>query len=303
MLLRNGNKKIGLVLGSGGARGLAHVGAVKALIEYGVRPSVIVGTSFGAIVGAAIASGRFGVLDFTARNVDLARAVGVFFEFGVHRDGLIKGKRVMDFLGQILPDCSIEELPIPFAVLATDIETGEPVVIDKGKVLQAVRASISIPGVFTPVRRGKRILVDGGISSPVPVSTAMAKGADFVVAINVDNSLKCPYQTRRLPGVISKALDFTAKIKSELSDKIAHKGASLDGLLSGYESGYGFFDILMKTTRICEDRIAREELLSYPADLLIEPAVGDIPTLDFARSDDAIQAGYDAAVEALEKLY
>lgn len=303
MPLRNGNKKIGLVLGSGGARGLAHVGAVKALIEYGVRPSVIVGTSFGAIVGAAIASGRFGVLDFTARNVDLSKAVGVFFEFGIHRDGLIRGKRVMDFLEKILPDCNIEELPIPFAALATDIETGEPFVIDRGKVSHAVRASISIPGVFTPVRRGKRLLVDGGISSPVPVSTARAMGADVVVAINVDNSLKCPYQTRRMPQAMVKAANFTTKIRKELKEKIASRYTELDGLLSGKETGFGFFDILMKTTRICEDRIAREELLSHPADLLIEPAVGDIPTLDFARSDDAIQAGYDAAVEALEKLY
>lgn len=303
MPLRNGNKKIGLVLGSGGARGLAHVGAVKALVEYGVRPSIVVGTSFGAIVGAAFASGRFGVLDFTARNVDLSKAVGVFFEFGIHRDGLIRGKRVMDFLEKILPDCNIEELPIPFAALATDIETGEPFVIDRGKVSHAVRASISIPGVFTPVRRGKRLLVDGGISSPVPVSTARAMGADVVVAINVDNSLKCPYQTRRMPQAMVKAANFTTKIRKELKEKIASRYTELDGLLSGKETGFGFFDILMKTTRICEDRIAREELLSHPADLLIEPAVGDIPTLDFARSDDAIQAGYDAAVEALEKLY
>lgn len=292
------NTGLGLVLGSGGARGLAHIGVAQVLAERGLIPDVIVGTSIGSVVGAAIAAGRMDRIERFADEIDLAKAAGLFFEFGVHRDGFIKGTRIMECLGRLLPDCAIEDLPIRYAAVATDIGTGEPVVFDKGSLLTAIRASISIPGVFTPVKRGSRQLVDGGISSPVPIITARLMGAEKVIAVNVDNGRVCPYNTPSDFG-IEKAANVAKNVTARLRSSLGSRIPKLEKLLAGAPSGFGFFDIMLKTVRICEDRIALEEIETNPPDLLIEPAVGDIRTLDFTRADDAIRAGRDAAESAL----
>lgn len=287
--------KLGLVLGSGGARGLAHIGVAQVLAERKLTPDVIVGTSIGSIVGAAIAAGTMDRIECFAEEIDIARAAGLFFEFGMHRDGFIKGTRVMKCLAKLLPDCDIRDLPIRFAAVATDIATGEPVVFDKGSLLSAIRASISIPGVFTPVKIGSRQLVDGGVSSPVPIGTARSMGAETVIAVNVDNSGCCPY--RSVPGngmqkAADKAKDVSARLKAKLEERMPKLGK----LLSGSPSGFGFFDIMLKTVRFCENRIALEEIESNPPDVLIEPAVGDVGTLDFTRAADTIHAGRDAVL-------
>lgn len=290
--------KLGLVLGSGGARGLAHIGVAQVLAEKNLKPDVIVGTSIGSVVGAAIAAGTMDRVERFAAEIDLARAAGLFFEFGMHRDGFIKGKKVMECLGKLLPDCAIEDLPIRYAAVATDIGTGEPVVFEKGSLLTAIRASISIPGVFTPVKIGSRQLVDGGVSSPVPIITARDLGADKIIAVNVDNSDACPYNSRADHGIQKAAVmakDMSARIKTKIEERIPKLGK----LLEGSPSGFGSFDIMLKTVRFCENRIAIDEIASNKPDVLIEPPVGDIPTLDFARAADAIRAGRDSAESAL----
>lgn len=290
-----GKGPVGLVLGSGGARGISHLGVFRVLAERGVRPDIIVGSSIGSIAGALLASGRVPDAERAIETMDMGKMAGLFFEFGLHRDGLLAGRKVMDFIGRLLPDIAIEELPVRFAAVATDIETGEMVTIDRGRLLNAIRASIAIPGVFTPVSRGRRRLVDGGLSSPVPVALARKMGARRVVAVNIDNPKACPYHTVRYPRAVSRAIDFSDRIRERLSLNMP----ALEGALSPKKPDLGLFDILLKTVRIAEDRIAAAELAATPPDILIEPAVGDIPTLDFARCDDALQAGYDAAVAAL----
>ena len=289
---------IGLALGSGGARGLAHLGVLEFLEEKGIRPTVVAGASMGAIVGAAYAAGRLDDARRVVDNLDVTRAAGLFIEFGVHRSGFIEGRRVMEFLARFIPDVLIEDLPIRFAALATDIETGEAVVIDRGKLLTAVRASLSIPGLFTPVRRGRRLLVDGGLSSPVPVATARKLGAGNVVAVNVDNAASCPYNTRRLPKVVDRAIDLSDRIRAGIRRNLPASMPVLSSALSGLQTGVGLFDVMLKTMRICEDRIAHAELAATLPDLLVEPPVGDIATLDFTRADDAVRAGHDAAAAA-----
>ena len=288
---------VGLVLGSGGARGFAHMGVFRALAERAVAPGVIVGSSIGSIAGALLAAGRVADAERAIEAMDAGRMAGLFFEFGLHRDGLLAGKKVMDYIGRLLPDIAIEDLPVRFAAVATDIETGEMVAIDRGRLLNAIRASIAIPGVFTPVRRGRRRLVDGGLSSPVPVALARAMGAGRVIAVNIDNTKVCPYHTNRYPKVVNRALDFSDRLRERLSRNVP----LLEETLRPPKPGLGLFDIVLKTVRIAEDRIAASEIASTPPDLLIEPAVGDIATLDFARCDDAIRAGYDAASAALKR--
>lgn len=280
------NEAIGIALGSGGARGLAHVGILEVLQGRGLKPAFVAGTSMGALVGAAYAAGRFEALREAVATLDVAGAASLFLDFSIGGAGLVKGERVMAFFGKIVPDVPIESLPLPFAAVATDIATGETVVISRGRLLPALRASISIPGVFTPVRRGTRLLVDGGISSPVPVEAVRALGARRVLAVNVDGGPPCPYATHRLPQVVNKAIGFGEKIRGQIRDEL--------GLVAS-KGRMGLVEMLMKTTRICEDRIAQWEVERAAPDWLLEPAVGDIPTLDFSRIDDAIQAGRDAA--------
>lgn len=279
---------LGLALGSGGARGFAHVGVAKALAERGIVPAAIAGTSMGAIVGASLAAGTFDTLLSLLAKLDMGDATALFMDFSFGKPGLVKGDKVMDFLSTFIPDVTFDKLEIPFAVMATDISTGKAVTLSRGKVLPAVRASISIPGVFTPVKRGSLVLVDGGLSSPVPVDTVRNLGATAVLAVNVDGGPPCPYNSRRLPAVVNRVIGFGEKLRTSFFEEVGRK-------IGIPERGIGLVDMLAKTTRICENRIAALEIANSAPEWLLEPAVGDVPTLDFSRVDDAIRAGYEAA--------
>ena len=283
-----GEPGLGVALGSGGARGLAHVGVIQALLERGVEPDFAAGSSMGAVIGAAYAAGTFDRLVETLDSMDAAGAAALFLDVGFMKPGLVTGRRVMDFVAAFVPDTTFESLRIPFTVMATDLRTGDPVCISRGKLLPAIRASISIPGVFTPVRRGGALLVDGGVSSPVPVAAVRGLGAKRVLAVNVDNGRDCPYESHRLPPVVNKAFGVGEKVRKAVWREF--------GLLRS--GGGSLMDVLSRTVRICEDRIAQWETAREKPDLVLEPAVGNIPTMDFTRVDDAVRAGREAA-EAL----
>ncbi len=288
-LPRRGEAGLGIALGSGGARGLAHVGVIQALLERGIEPGFISGTSMGALVGAALAAGTFEKLVAAVADMDAASAAALFFDVGFLKPGLVTGRRVMDFVSDFVPDATFEDLERPFAVMATDLLTGAPVRISRGRLLPAIRASISIPGVFTPVRRGSALLVDGGVSSPVPVAAVRALGAKKVIAVNVDNGLRCPYETHRLPAAVNAAICVGERLREVMRRELGFSGRGAAASLA---------DVLSRTVRICEDRIAQWETVRENPDWTLEPAVGNIPTMDFTRVDDAIRAGRDA-VDAL----
>ncbi len=287
---------LGLVLGSGGARGWAHVGVLKALRERGIQPDIVVGTSIGSIIGAVYAEGKLDEAIKFAGNMDKTRAIRLFLEIGLHRDGLLSGVRVMECLKRFITTERIENLPLPFAAVATDLDTGMPVVLHSGSVLDAIRASISIPGIFTPVKRRGATLVDGGLSSPVPVSLARQMGATDVIAVNIDSMKKCPYGGKHARGN-SGPSEFSMRMMENLRGNLP----ALADFFDGMRSGMALPDVLLKTTRIAEYRIAKEELSRTPPELLIEPAVGDIATMDFSRADDAIRAGYEETLAALDR--
>ena len=164
------NKQIGLALGSGSARGLSHIGVIRALEEAGIKVDCIVGTSIGALIGSVYASGKLEALEKVYLDFDWKK-IAYFFDVVFPKSGLIDGNKVTDFVREYVHAETIEHLPLPFQVVATDIATGKEIWIDQGDVIEAVRASLSVPGIFTPVRRNGRILVDGGLVNPVPVST------------------------------------------------------------------------------------------------------------------------------------
>ncbi len=181
-------EKIGLVLGSGSARGWAHIGILQALEELAIRIDCVAGSSIGALVGAVYASRGIEQLKEVVVHLDRRQLLSLL-DVGLRHAGLIDGKRVADELREQIRQPEIQSLNLLFRAVATDLNTGEEVVLDHGDVIEAVRASISIPGVFTPVARGDRLLVDGGLTNPVPVSLARALGADFVIAVDVNHDL------------------------------------------------------------------------------------------------------------------
>ena len=184
--------KLGIALGSGSARGWAHIGVLLALAEHGIAPDFIAGCSMGAMVGAAFAAGRIGQLETWALSLDWKRVVGLL-DLGL-RGGLIKGERLLDmFQGQFV-ECQFSELALPFAAVATDLATGKELWLREGKVSDAVRASCTVPGLFQPVLRDGRYVVDGSVVNPIPVSLCRAMGAEVVIAVDLGS-----HMDRRFP--------------------------------------------------------------------------------------------------------
>ena len=262
-----GKKKIGLALGGGAARGLAHIGVLKVLERMGIVPQMIAGTSIGSIIGAIY-----------AKELDADRLEQYAMEWSrwktaqlldpaLPRVGLIKGKKVEAILDSYLGEESFSDLKVPFACVAVDIDTGEEVVIREGKVASGVRASISIPGIFLPVEREGRLLVDGGLVNPVPVSTVREMGADFIIAVNVLPHPEC---------------------------RLLQQG---EGDLS---RGLNIFAILMQTVNISANLIARVSLEG--ADLVIEPDLCLVSPTDFHLASEYISKGMEAAERVLSTV-
>ncbi len=252
---------IGLALGGGAARGWAHVGVLEALDAAGIVPQCIAGTSIGALVGAVHASGGIDGVRSLVESIDWRRMLSLVDPV-LPRTGLIDGRRLEELVRAHVRESRIEDLPIPFRAVATDLTHASEVVFDQGDVAEAVRASVSVPGLFTPVRLEDRTLVDGGLLNPVPVSVARKMGADFVIAVDINPSVEGerPYSPENLLGV------------------------------------------LISTVALTEVATTRMRLAEEPPDVLIRPAVGHIKFLDFTRAKEAVQAGHDAARAVLAPL-
>lgn len=305
--MRRKHKRIGLALGSGGARGWAHIGVINAIREAGLDVYAVAGTSMGSLVGAAFASGKLEDLHRVALNLDWRQVLAMMVEFSLPRSGLIDGARIVDFVrGHVLPT-DIENLPMPFAAVATDIETGEEVVMRTGSVTDAVRASIAIPGLITPLVTSKHVLVDGGLVNPLPVDVARDLGADFIIAVDITRS--------PLPGRSASAVTTTGSNLAKLQngtrrffDKLNipdfdFNARSLPKQLTAGDDTPNVFEIYGNMMRIFQRQITSIRLKLDPPDLLIQPDVQDISTMEFHRAEDAIKAGYEAARKALDTVF
>jgi len=256
-------KRIGLALGGGAARGLAHIGVLQVLERKGIVPQMIAGTSMGALVGALYAK------DLDANRIE-SYAMGwsrwktaQLFDLVLPKSGLIKGRRVENILDSLLGEVTFSDLKTAFACVATDIETGEEVVFREGPVLTAVRASISIPGIFEPVEGNERILVDGGLVNPVPVSVVKEMGADLVIAVNV-------------------ITDLAEKVRQHSQE--GHRAINI-------------FEILTQSLYVFSHHIVKDSLAG--ADIVIEPHVAHIDAADFHRAAECISEGVKAAETAI----
>ena len=306
--------KIGLVLGSGGARGWAHVGAINCLIRNQIPIACMAGTSAGALFGAAFAAGRHDLTQALSDTLDWRRMFELFVDINLPRSGLLSGRRIQRLLKELTGDSAFDTLNLPFAVVATDLKTQQEVVLDTGLVDQAVRASIAIPGIFTPVVRNGCLLVDGGLVNPLPVSVARAMGADFIIAVDVNLNMRvaAPPSPVSLPAAPQAEIasgvggDRFAAWHQRFDDWAAKlpplRQASRAVLAHWFKAGAdsaSIFDVLAQTLRLVENQTTRTRLALEPPDLLVQPAVGHIQTLEFHRAREAVAAGDSAMEEAL----
>lgn len=279
------------MLGSGAARGWAHVGVLRTLERVGVRPDVVCGTSVGALVGAAYASGNFerfceGTTGMRRRDLLSFADVG----FG---GGLLKGQRFMSFVGRGLDDQPIEELPLPFAAVATSLESGAEVWLRKGSTLNAVRASLAMPGLFTPVVTEDGILVDGALVNPVPVSLARAMGADVVIAVDLSH------------GIVGRNL-VVGDADASAADEAGWLRRSLHRLwpssVGDEQPAPSLLGVIMSSLDIMQVRITRSRMAGEPPDVIVAPRLAHVGLLDFDRADEAIEEGERAMEAALGSL-
>jgi len=263
--------KIGLALGSGAALGLAHIGVIKALREADIPIDMIAGTSMGALVGACYAAdGEIEDVEEVALSTNLHKIRHLLDpKFTLIRVGFLSGNRVEKFLKPIIGDRDIRDCKIPYAAVATDIHSAKQVIITKGSLLKAVRASISIPVVFVPVKYEGRYLVDGGALNPVPADVVKSMGATFVIAVNV---LTDPNKRQHL--------GLTGDIKSRRAP--------------------GMMNTLIQSIYMMEYEIFRASILK--ADIMIEPDVSNIEVYEFHRGLEAIEAGHKAAVAVIPEI-
>jgi NTE family protein len=284
--------RLGLALGSGSARGWAHIGVIRALEERGIKPDLVCGSSIGALVGAAYASGELQRLEAWATGLTWTTVVRLMDL--TWRGGLIRGTRLFTLFASIFEDREIDELPVPYGAIATELSSGRELWLRHGKVLDAVRASCAMPGLFTPVVRDGAVLVDGGLVNPVPVSMCRALGADIVLAVDLSWGKLGPYRRGKDTDVEPKQeASWIGRIRPDWL-----KGKPRSDEAPDIPS---IFNVFMTSLDIVEMRVARSRLAGEPADVLITPILPDFATMDFHRGKEAIEEGR-AAVERMGPL-
>jgi len=315
--------RIGIALSGGAARGLAHIGVLKALEEESIPIDIIAGTSAGAAIGACYAEqSDANILEKTALDLNwkiMTRLADL--NLLLLGKGIFQGQKVMSLLSSIIGDVQFEDLKIPFAAVATDIQSMEEIVIDKGSVLEAVRASISMPVIFTPVKWQTRFLIDGGVVNPMPVNVARSMGADIVIAVNV---AAITHQNKCKNSIVKKKETEQNHRIEEAHSSVAKKGA--DNLIRKDNSEANIFDKLYNIANakinISKKNIDPEtpniltvlmqsiyamqyekiRLASKSADIVIIPDIKDIGEFGFHKGSEAIAQGYKATKDILPRL-
>jgi len=298
-------KRIGLALGSGAARGWGHIGVIRALVRSGIRPDIVCGSSMGALIGAAYAAGTMdGLAGWAGRLSN--RQVLRLMDFSLTSGGLIEGGRLMEELDGFVADTSIESLPMAYAAVAADLDSGEEVWLQDGSLSQAVRASMALPGLFAPVRRQERWLMDGGLVNPVPVSLCRELGADVVIGVN----LNCGVAGRRARFAGRETRLSLSLPENEFFQRISEGMAPLrermlewfpdDGDEGGKARSPSLFEVMAGSIDIMQDRITRQRLRDDSPELLIEPHLGHMGLMEFDRANEAMEEGEAAVEEALK---
>jgi NTE family protein len=291
--------RIGLALGGGSARGWSHIGAIEVLEEAGLHPEVVTGCSIGAVVGGCYAAGRLGLLKAFALSLTKRRVVGLLdLRLG---SGLIAGARLRRRLERDLADSRIEGLPIRFASVATCLGTGDEVWLTQGNLVDALRASYALPGVFPPVRLGGRLLMDGTLVNPVPVTLARALGADVVICINLNGD---PRETGG-PVILEPAEPAMEALVAPLRRRrpwnlLRSRPPSRRPLPESPSPGLA--RVMLDAFNITQDKISRARLAGDPPDATISPRLAEMGLFEFHRAAEGIALGREAARAALPAI-
>lgn len=284
---------IGLALGSGSARGWSHIGVIRVLEQAGIAPDIVCGTSIGSLVGAAYADGQLERLETWVRSLTWQNVVGLL-DFTVN-GGLIHGEKLFTFLRTHFTDKEITSLPKAFGAVATELVTGREIWLRDGSVIDAMRASVALPGLFTPAQRNGRLLVDGALVNPVPVSLCRAMGADIVIAVDLSSDLiGSPLKPDEPPPPPSTFASMLNKLPLGLGRLKSGPATSVDMP--------SIFDVLSISLNIMQVRITRSRLAGEPADVMIRPRLADFALMDYHRAATAIEEGERAAQHALPEL-
>lgn len=290
---------IGLALGGGAARGFAHIGVMHALAAHGIVPDVIVGTSIGAVVGGCYAARQLDGLEEWARSLTVRGVLG-YLDISLSGSGLIRGNRLGTQLEAALANNRIDDLPLRFAAIATEFNTGHEIWLTRGRLANALRASYALPGIFPPVRIGGRWLVDGALVNPVPVSAARALGARLVIAVNLNSDL-----FGRGTIIADHGSDDSDEAKLETPNgfgRFFNGQRSLLRQIFGTREHPGIPTVMVEAFNVMQDRITRARLAGDPPDVLISPRLGSVGWFDFHRGAEAIAIGAEAADKAMDSV-
>lgn len=293
---------IALALGGGAARGFAHIGVIRTLIAHGIVPEIIVGTSIGAVVGGCYAVKQLDDFEAWARSLTV-RSVLSYLDVNLTGSGLIRGNHLAARLEQALNDTRIEDLPVRFAAIATEFTTGHEVWLTRGRLVDALRASYALPGIFPPRRIGGRWLVDGALVNPVPVSAARAFDARLVIAVNLNSDLF---------GRGTVIANHGSDESDEPENNKPESNGGIRGIFGrerflrrhffGKRGGPGIPTVMIEAFNVMQDRITRARLAGDPPDVSINPRLGEIGWFEFHRAEEAIALGADATEKSMDEI-
>jgi len=272
-----------LVLSSGGSRGLAHIGVIHELVKQGFQITSVSGSSIGTVIGGLYAMGKLHEYTKWVSTFNKMDVWG-FMDFTLTTNGLLKGERVFDKMKTFIPDMNIEDMPIPFAAVATDILHEKEVVFTKGSFYEAVRASVAIPAVFTPVKYNNTILVDGGILNPIPIEHVRRKNGDILIVVNLygEKKVDIPNEKNIDNGYLNRLINPLLTLIS-----------------TGDKSSKGYYSLLSSTTSAMIQKIAELNIEKHKPDLVINIPHDSASTFDFYKAKELIELGESAAKEAI----
>jgi len=291
---------VSLVLGSGGARGLAHIGVIEWLDEHGYEIRSISGSSMGALVGGIYAAGELDTYKHWVGALDRADVVRMLdLSFGW--SGLLKGERIINKLRDLIGDRDIGELPIAYTAVATDIERGKEVWLSRGLLFDAIRASIAVPLVFTPYEINGRKLLDGGLLNPLPVAPTLRDQNDITIAVNVDARPERRSRKKAPPPPSAPANDPEADDdNATYRERIQSFVQELQGRLTrDKQEDWGFFDVMTMSIETMQSSIVRMKMAPYTPDYYLEVPRDAAGAYEFHRARELIQIGRDTAARHL----
>lgn len=295
-------KGVGIALGGGMARGFTHIGVLKTLNKYDIYPSVVAGTSIGALVGGSYLAGKLDILEEWALNLNRFKVFS-FMDIRVKSASIIGGKKLRKTLEGYFEDIQVESLPRPFVAVSTDLSSGHEIWLREGRLLDAMMASFALPGIFPPVELNHRHLVDGALVNPVPVSVAQALGSRMTIAVDlhgdmIGKAVKSGKSYQTIAGFDM----FDDNEVPEQNQKKFKKSWLAKRLFRREDKSPSLFGVMMSALGIFQDRVTRSRLAGDPPDVHIKPRIGHIGMLEFERAEELIQLGAEATERAMPQI-